>query len=81
MDDVLSKLRGGDRRSIGNVDEVVSALRKKPGLFKHLVNALFEEDPVVRIRAADAVEKISRDNRELLQPFKPKLIKLAKTRL
>ena len=78
MVDVLSKLRGGDRRSIGNVDEVVCAVRKKPDLFKHLTNALFEEGPVMRMRAADAMEKISLDNPELLQPFKPKLISLAK---
>jgi hypothetical protein len=78
MLDVLSKLRGGDRRSIGKVDEVVCAVRKKPDLFKHLVNALFKEDPVVRMRAADAIEKISLDNHECLQPFKRKLIQLAK---
>ena len=77
MVDVLSKLRGGDRRSIGKVDEVVSAVRKKPDLFKHLASGLFEEDPVVRMRAADAMEKISLDNPEFLQPFKRKLIRLA----
>ena len=78
MVDVLSKLRGGDRRSIGKVDEVVSAVRKKPDLFKHLVSGLFEEDPVVRMRAADAMEKISVDNPQFLQPLKHKLIRLAK---
>ena len=78
MLDVLSKLRGGDRRSIGKVDQVVCALRKKPDLFKHLANALFEKDLVVRMRAADAMEKVSLDNPELLQPFKRKLIQLAK---
>lgn len=78
MVDVLSKLRGGDRRSIGKVDDVVSAVRKKPDLFKDLVTGLFEEDPVVRMRAADAMEKISLDNPKFLQPFKRKLIRLAK---
>ena len=78
MMDILSKLRGGDRRSIGNVDEVVSAVRKKPDLFKQLAEGLFEEDPVVCMRAADAMEKISLDNPEWLQPFKRKLIQLAK---
>jgi len=34
MVDVLSKLRGGDRRSIGKADDVVCAVRKKPDLFK-----------------------------------------------
>jgi len=78
MVDVLSKLRGGDRRSIGKVGDVVNTVRKNPDLFKHLVNGLFEKDPVVRMRAADAMEKISVDNPEFLQPFKRKLIRLAK---
>ena len=75
---ILSKLRGGDRRSIGKVGEVVSAVRKKPDLFNDLVTGLFDEDPVVRMRAADAMEKISSDNPEFLRPFKGKLIRLAK---
>ena len=75
--EILSKLRGGDRRSIGKVGEVVGAVQKKPDLFKNLVAGLFEADPVVRMRAADAMEKISRENPELLQPFKVGLIGLA----
>ena len=78
MAKILSKLRGGDRRSIGKVGEVVSAVRKKPDLFKDLVTGLLDEDPVVRMRAADAMEKVSSDNPEFLQPFKGKLIRLAK---
>ena len=77
--DILSKLQGGDRRSIGNVDAVVYAVRQKPGLFKYLVQGLFEDDPIVRMRAADAMEKISLDNSDLLQPFKHKLIQLTQT--
>ena len=68
MAKILSKLRGGDRRSIGKVAEVVSAVRKTPDLFNDLVTGLFEEDPLVRMRAADAMEKISSDNPEFLQP-------------
>ncbi len=75
--EIFSKLQGGDRRSIGKVGEVVDAVQKKPDLFKDLVTGLFEEDPVIRMRAADAMEKISRDNPELLQPFKARLIGLA----
>ena len=77
MAKLLSKLRGGDRRSIGKVGEVVSAVRKKPDLFKELVTGLFDADPVVRMRAADAMEKISLDNPQFLQPFKTELIRLA----
>jgi HEAT repeat protein len=68
MAKILSKLRGGDRRSIGKVGEVVCAVRKKPDLFNDLVTGLFDEDPVVRMRAADAMEKISSDNPEFLRP-------------
>jgi hypothetical protein len=77
MAKILSKLRGGDRRSIGKVGEVVIAVRKKPDLFKELVTGLFDADPVVRMRAADAMEKISLDNPQFLQPFKTELIRLA----
>ena len=77
MANILSKLRGGDRRSIGKVSEVVAAVQKKPDLFKDLVTGLFDEDPVVRMRAADAMEKISLDNPQSLQPFKTELIRLA----
>ncbi len=77
MANILSKLRGGDRRSIGKVSEVVAAVQKKPDLFKDLVTGLFDEDPVVCMRAADAMEKISLDNPQSLQPFKTELIRLA----
>jgi hypothetical protein len=77
MAKILSKLRGGDRRSIGKVGEVVIAVRKKPDLFKELVTGLFDADPVVRMRAADAMEKISLNNPQFLQPFKTELIRLA----
>ncbi len=74
---ILSILRGGDRRSIGKVGEIVTAVRKKPDLFNDLVTGLFDEDPVVRMRAADAIEKISSDNPEFLRPFKRRLLRLA----
>lgn len=75
---ILSRLRGGDRRSIGNVDEVVEAVRKNPKLFKDLVAGLFDQDPVVRMRAADAMEKLSLENPQSLYPYKNELIRLAR---
>ncbi len=76
MHALLKKLQGGDRRSIGRVVEVVAAVRKDPALFTVLVDGLFEEDPLIRMRAADAVEKLTTDYPEYLQPFKPRLIRL-----
>ena len=62
MTDILSKLKGGDRRSIGNVSAVVAAVSKNTGLFKDLVSGLFDPDPIVRMRASDAMEKLSADD-------------------
>ena len=77
MTNILSKLKGGDRRSIGKVSAVVATVSKSPGLFKDLAGGLFDPDPIVRMRAADAMEKLSADDRRLLQPFKQKLVGLA----
>lgn len=77
MTTLLSKLKGGDRRSIGNVSAVVAAVGKKPDLFKDLAGGLYDPDPIVRMRAADAMEKCSADDPRLLQPFKSALVGLA----
>lgn len=74
--DLLALLRGADRRSIGRADEVVVAVLKQPGLFPELIAGLWDIDPVVRLRAADAVEKVSRKQPELLHPFKAELLGL-----
>ena len=77
MTSILSKLKGGDRRSIGNVSAVVASVSKNPSLFKDLISGLFDPDPIVRMRAADAMEKLSADDPQLLRPFKSKLVGLA----
>jgi hypothetical protein len=43
-------------------------------LFGELMEALFDSDPVVRMRAADAAEKASRGKPALLQPWKAALL-------
>ncbi len=70
MKELLLNLRGGDRRSIGNVDDVVAMVRKNPALFADLVDCMLVDDGLVRMRAADAVEKLSVKNPEILRPFK-----------
>ncbi len=71
---ILRKLEGGDRRSIGRSSEVVTEVLANPELFGALFAGLFADDPVVRARAADAVEKISVIHPEYLRPYKSKLI-------
>jgi hypothetical protein len=74
MPDILNKLTGGDRRSIGHVDEVVANVLNNPDLFDAVFNGMLADDPLIRMRAADAVEKITAKHPEYLHPYKPKLI-------
>ena len=73
-DNILGKLTGGDRRSIGRVDEVIAAVEADPALFEALFWGMIDADPLVRMRAADAVEKLSADQPELLRPYKAALL-------
>ena len=74
MNDILKKLAGGDRRSIGRVSEVVADVLSDPTLFEVVFHGMVSDDPVVRMRSADAVEKITAKRPEYLQPHKTKLI-------
>jgi len=74
MTEVLSQLAGGDRRSIGRVPEVVQQVLADPAIFPALFEGMAHPDPVVRMRAADAVEKITAARPDLLQPFTERLI-------
>jgi hypothetical protein len=71
---ILQKLQGGDLRSIGKVDEVVSDILRNNALFPQLFEGMCNADSVIRMRAADAVEKITRINPTWLFPFKKRLI-------
>jgi alpha-beta hydrolase superfamily lysophospholipase len=69
-------LEGGDRRTIGRSDQVAALVFEDPGLFPGLIAELWSEDPLVRMRAADAAEKVTRKKHELLQPYKKELLGL-----
>jgi hypothetical protein len=73
---ILRLLEGGDRRSIGRADQVAALVSKDPGLFPELIKGLWSDDALVRMRAADATEKVTRANHELLQPCKKELLGL-----
>jgi len=73
---ILTLLEGGDRRSIGRSDQVVAMVSKNPRLFPNLIAGLWSEDPLVRMRAADAAEKVTRNHPELLQSYKNELLGL-----
>ncbi len=76
MNDILDKLRGGDLRSTGNADAVAKEIANNPGLFEVVFNGIYDDDPVVRMRVADAVEKASRKRPELLAGYSSKIFSL-----
>jgi hypothetical protein len=49
---------------------------KNPELFFELIAGLQSADPLVRMRAADAAEKVTRNRRQLLLPYKKDLLRL-----
>jgi hypothetical protein len=77
MLDIFEKLRRGDLRSIGRADEVAEDMIKNPILFEAVLEGLFDGDPIIRMRSADALEKASSLRPEHIQPFKRQLIEEA----
>ena len=70
-------LQGGDRRSIGNSNRVAALILRQPDRLAELMQCLWSADAVVRMRAADAAEKVSAKRPALLAPFKAELLALA----
>ncbi len=73
-----SVLQGGDLRSLGEANRVAALILNQPERFAELLECLWHDDPVVRMRAADAAEKITARKPELLRPFKLELLGLAR---
>jgi len=61
---------------IGRSDQVAEIVCKNPDLFPELIAGMWSDDPLVRMRAADATEKVTRCRYELLRPFKKRLLDL-----
>ncbi len=70
-------LSGGDRRSIGRSEEAAGEVLANPLLFKELVQGMASEDPIIRMRAADAAEKVTAHNPMLLEKHKKKFLAIA----
>ncbi len=74
MHALLRQLAGTDRRSIGRSNQVVKQVLANPNLFRVLFLGMLDPDSVLRMRCADAVEKIAVKRPDLLQPYKKPLI-------
>jgi hypothetical protein len=73
---LLNELSGGDRRSIGQANKVAALVLRRHTLFPELMQGLWSSDPLIRMRAADAAEKVTLRRPDLLKPFKAKLLRL-----
>lgn len=76
---ILDKLRGGDLRSIGRSNEVAEDIEKNVSLFETVFRGLYDSDPVVRMRSADVIEKVTRNKPELLSNHTPEVISILTT--
>ena len=74
MHPLLQKLDGGDRRSIGRSEEVVADVLADPALFDVAFHGMRCDNPLIRMRAADAVEKITAQRPAYLRPYKSLLL-------
>lgn len=72
--DIADMLAGGDPRSLGNTDQVVSFVLAERARLADLFNCVFHPDAIVRMRAGDALEKICRQHPDWFQPFKKRLL-------
>jgi hypothetical protein len=62
-------LNGRDRRSVGRRDEAVAIAMAEPVRIQELVDCLAPSDPLIRMRASDALELISHQHPEWIQPY------------
>jgi hypothetical protein len=74
LEPILKKLLGIDRRSIGNSNDVVSDVISDPSLFEIVFKGMSYDDPILRMRCADVVEKVTIRHPEYLVPYKRTLI-------
>ena len=73
---ILRMLEAGDRRTIGRSNQIAALVSANSALFSQLIAGLWSDDKGLRMRAADAAEKVTRTNPGLLQPYKKELLGL-----
>lgn len=76
MIDIEKFINGGDLRSIGLADELIPIINNQLE-FDRLFNYLYSNDRLQRMRAVDAIEKITINKREYLAKYTNELIEMA----
>jgi hypothetical protein len=78
MKKIADILKGGDLRSIGQSNKIVSLIDNQ-GRFDELFQQLFHPDRKVVMRSADVIEKITLKNPGFLRQHKASILKLIET--
>lgn len=66
---------GGKTNSLGKADEVIAQVLKDKALMSELYSCMSSEDAWVRMRAADAFEKVCREHPEWIEPYTDRMQK------
>ncbi len=69
-------LKGGDRRSVGRSNDAAKLVLRQPRHFRELIECPWNENPILRMRAADVAEKVSAKKPRLLGRHKAELLGL-----
>ena len=69
MSDVKSVLSGGTRTSVGEANQVVTALLTAPAGLAEIYTLFLDDDPVVAMRASYVAMKVAEQKPESVQPF------------
>jgi hypothetical protein len=77
--DLCARPTGGDRRSIGCANEVVRDVLTDPARVADVVDGLFTTDPLIRMRCADVLEKVSVQRPDVVQSHRERLLQLLAT--
>lgn len=77
MTTILTKLQKGDLRTTGAVDSVVKQVLGAPSLVEELLSGLTNAEAGVRMRAADALEKVAREDSTLIRDHAAHLLDIA----
>ncbi len=73
--EILERLSGGDLRSIADANQVVALAEENPAMISFLCECLSHTDRLIRMRSADALEKVSTAQARKLQPHKKIFLK------
>lgn len=75
MSQLLDRLTGGDLRSIGDADAVVAIVGDNQDCFDEVFQGFYSDNPVLRMRVSDVIEKSARRYPELLNKHTVAIVK------